>query len=122
MLAAVLACEEGTILSHGSAAELLGLWDKQLPVMHVIPSDWSGRKIDGIRWHRVRLPLPDEIEIGTESRAQRSPARSWTWPVDPAGGSYGDWWSKRRSCGSSTSMRSIGSSPEDGVWERLACA
>jgi len=63
MLAAVRACEEGTILSHGSAAELLGLWDEQLPVMHVIPPDWSGRKIDGIRWHRVRLPLPDEVEV-----------------------------------------------------------
>jgi hypothetical protein len=63
MLAAVLACETGTVLSHGSAAELLGLWDKELPVVHVIPPDWSGRKIQGIRWHRVRLPLPDEVEI-----------------------------------------------------------
>lgn len=63
MLAAVLACEKGTVLSHGSAAELLGLWTKQLAVVHVIPPDWSGRKIPGIRWHRVRLPLPDEIEI-----------------------------------------------------------
>jgi very-short-patch-repair endonuclease len=63
MLAAVLACDSGTVLSHGSAAELLGLWDKRLPVMHVIPPDWSGRAIDGIRWHRVRLPLLDELEI-----------------------------------------------------------
>jgi len=63
MLAAVLACDEGTVLSHGSAAELLGLRDKRLPVMHVIPPDWSGRKIDGIRWHRVRLPDADEIEF-----------------------------------------------------------
>ena len=63
MLAAVLACDEGTALSHGSAAELLGLWDKQLATVHVIPPDWSGRKISGIRWHRVRLPLADEIEI-----------------------------------------------------------
>jgi very-short-patch-repair endonuclease len=62
-LAAVLACDEGTVLSHGSAAELLGLWEKRLPVVHVIPPDWSGRKIDGIRWHRVRLPDADEIEI-----------------------------------------------------------
>jgi very-short-patch-repair endonuclease len=62
MLAAVLACEKGTVLSHGSAAELLGLWDKRLALVHVIPPDWSGRKIPGIRWHRVRLPLPDEIE------------------------------------------------------------
>lgn len=63
LLAAVLACEERAVLSHGSAAEMLGLWDKQLAVVHVIPPDWSGRKISGIRWHRVRLPLPDEIEI-----------------------------------------------------------
>lgn len=63
MLAAVLACEEGTVLSHGSAAELLGLWDKQPVPVDVIPPDWSGRKIQDIRWHRVRLPLPDELEI-----------------------------------------------------------
>ncbi|HEY6550162.1 MAG TPA: DUF559 domain-containing protein [Solirubrobacterales bacterium] len=63
MLAAALACDEDTVVSHGSAAELLGLWDKQLPVIHVIPPDWSGRKVPGIRWHRVRLPLLDEIEV-----------------------------------------------------------
>lgn len=63
MLAAYLACGEGTVISHGSAAELLGLWDKQLPVVDVIPPDWSGRKIEGIRWHRVRLRLADEVEI-----------------------------------------------------------
>lgn len=63
MLGAVLACGEGTVLSHGSAAELLGLWEKRLPVTHVIPPDWSGRKIEGIRWHRVRLPLGDEFEV-----------------------------------------------------------
>lgn len=63
MLGAVLACGDGTILSHGSAAELLGLWEKRLTVMHVVPPDWSGRKIDGVRWHRVRLPPPDEFEI-----------------------------------------------------------
>jgi very-short-patch-repair endonuclease len=63
MLAGVLACEGGTVLSHGSAAELLGLWDKRLPVVHVIPPDWSGRKIDGICWHRVRLPDADELKV-----------------------------------------------------------
>ena len=63
MLAAVLSCDEDTVVSHGSAAELLGLWDKQLPVIHVIPPDGSGRKIPGIRWHRVRLPRLDEIEV-----------------------------------------------------------
>jgi very-short-patch-repair endonuclease len=63
MLAAILACESGTVLSHGSAAELLGLWDKRLPVVHVIPSDWSGRKIPDIRWHRVRLPASNETTV-----------------------------------------------------------
>jgi very-short-patch-repair endonuclease len=68
MLAATLACESGTVLSHGSAAELLGLWDKRLPVVHVIPPDWSGRKVPDIRWHRVRLPASDEITIRDKIR------------------------------------------------------
>lgn len=51
------------MVSHGSAAELLGLWDKRLPVIDVIPPSWSGRKIEGIRWHHVRLPGANEIEI-----------------------------------------------------------
>jgi hypothetical protein len=59
MLAAMLSCGDGTVVSHGSAAELLGLWNRQLPVVEVITPNWSGRKIDGIRWHRVRLPLDD---------------------------------------------------------------
>lgn len=63
MLAASLACGEGTVISHGSAAELLGLWKKRVAVIDVIPPNWSGRKIPNIRWHRVRLPLDDEIEI-----------------------------------------------------------
>lgn len=63
MLAAVLTCDEGAVLSHGSAAEMLGLWDKQLAFVHVVPPNWSGRKIPRIRWHRVRLPLSDEVEI-----------------------------------------------------------
>ena len=63
MLAACLACGENTVISHGSAAELIGLWGKRLPVIDVIPPTWSGRKIPDIRWHRVRLPLADEIEV-----------------------------------------------------------
>jgi very-short-patch-repair endonuclease len=63
MRAAVLACADGTVLSHGSAAELIGLWDKRQTPVDVIPPNWSGRKIRDIRWHRVRLPLPDEFEI-----------------------------------------------------------
>jgi very-short-patch-repair endonuclease len=63
MLAAVLACPAGTVLSHGSAAELIGLWDKQLAYIEVIPPDWSGRKIDGIRWHRVLMPTGAEVAV-----------------------------------------------------------
>lgn len=63
LLAAVLACDTGTVISHGSAAELLRLWEKRPLVVDVIPPDWSGRKIPSIRWHRVRLPPPDEVEI-----------------------------------------------------------
>ena len=63
MHAAALACGDGTVLSHGSAVELIGLWDKMPAVIDVIPPNWSGRKIDGIRWHKVRYPTPDEIEV-----------------------------------------------------------
>ncbi len=63
MLAAVLACGDGTVLSHGSAAELLGLWNKRAVPVDVIAPRRAGRKIQGIRWHNVRRPLPDEVEI-----------------------------------------------------------
>lgn len=63
MLAAVLACGDGTVLSHGSAAELQGLWNKQLVPVDVIPPRRAGRKIPDIRWHNVLRPTPDEIEI-----------------------------------------------------------
>jgi hypothetical protein len=81
MLAAVLACGNGTILSHGSAAELIGLWDKQPVLVDVIPPNWSGRKIQGIRWHRVLLPTPEEIEV-REGIPCTTPARTL---VDMAG-------------------------------------
>jgi hypothetical protein len=107
MLAATLACESGTVLSHGSAAELLGLWDKRLPVVHVIPPDWSGRKVPDIRWHRVRLPASDEITVRDRIRCTTISRTI----VDMAGqsgwGSYGAWSSRRRSCGCSTLTRSI---------------
>jgi len=63
MFAAVLACGDGTVLSHGSAAELQGLWDKRPIPVDVIPPRRAGRKIPDIRWHNVRRPAPDEIEI-----------------------------------------------------------
>lgn len=66
MLAAVLASGERAVLSHGSAAELLGLWDKRPVPVDVIAPSQSGRKIQDIRWHNVRRPLPDEIEARDE--------------------------------------------------------
>jgi hypothetical protein len=63
MFAAVLACGEGAVVSHGSAAELLGLWDKEGTLVEVIAGGGAGRKVRGIRWHRGG-PLPgDEVTV-----------------------------------------------------------
>lgn len=61
MLAAVLACGEGAVVSHGSAAELLGLWDKRPVLVNITGSSQAGRKIDGVRWHRVLRPERWEV-------------------------------------------------------------
>jgi hypothetical protein len=60
MLAAVLACGEGAVLSHGAAAALLGLRDHVPAVISVIAPRQSGRKIPGIRRHYVPYPARDE--------------------------------------------------------------
>jgi Protein of unknown function (DUF559) len=61
MLAAVLACGDGAVVSHVSAAELLGLWNKRPVVIHVTAPGKRGRRIDGIRWHRSGPLAPDEM-------------------------------------------------------------
>lgn len=61
MLAAVFACGDRAVVSHGSAAELLGLWDAKPTLVHVIGPNQAGRKIDGIRLHRVSLPGSGEV-------------------------------------------------------------
>lgn len=58
--AAVLACGPGTVISHRSAAALMGLLDRGPVVIDVIAPALRGRAIDGIRPHRVRLPAGDE--------------------------------------------------------------
>jgi very-short-patch-repair endonuclease len=60
MQAAVLACGPRTLVSHGSAAALLGLSERPPALIHVISAGERGRGIDGIRWHRVPVPGPDE--------------------------------------------------------------
>jgi hypothetical protein len=61
MMAAVLACGRGTVLSHQSAAVLLGLADRAPAVVDVIAPGNRGRKIDGIRAHPVLPPTPAEV-------------------------------------------------------------
>lgn len=79
--AAALACGKGAVISHRSAGALLGLLDKGPVVIDVIAPPSRGRKIDGIRFHRVRPPRPDEV--GTVAGIPcTSPARTL---VDLAG-------------------------------------
>lgn len=86
-----LACGDGAVVSHRSAGALLGLLDKGPTVIDVIAPPSRGRKIDGIRFHRVRAPRRDEA--GTVNGIPcTSPARTL---VDLAG-TVGDW--TMRSC------------------------
>jgi very-short-patch-repair endonuclease len=79
--AATLACREGAFVSHRSAGALLGLLSEGPVVIDVIAPPSRGRKIDGIRFHRVRPPRRDEV--GTvDGIPCTSPARTL---VDLAG-------------------------------------
>jgi very-short-patch-repair endonuclease len=60
ILAAVLACGEGAVVSHDSAAALLGLRDQMPTVIHLIAPRQLGRKIPGIRRHYVPHPAQGE--------------------------------------------------------------
>lgn len=60
LYAAVLACGDGAVISHRSAAALLGLLDKGPVVIDVIASGTRGRAVDGIYLHRVRPLRPNE--------------------------------------------------------------
>lgn len=53
----------GVVLSHGSAAELIGLWDKRAGPIDVIAPRRGGRRIQDVRWHNVSRPRSDEVEI-----------------------------------------------------------
>jgi hypothetical protein len=62
MMAAVLACGKGAVVSHLTAAHLLSLRDRLPASVEVIAPNGSGRKIDGIRRHHV--PFPRRVETG----------------------------------------------------------
>jgi very-short-patch-repair endonuclease len=86
LMAAVLACGKGALISHRSAAALLGLIDKAPVVIDVIAPGDRGRRIDGIYLHHVRPPRLEET--GSVDRIPcTSPARTL---VDLAG-VVGEW-------------------------------
>jgi hypothetical protein len=61
--AALLACGDGAVASHGTAAAFHGLWDKAPLLIDVTVPVEAGRKIDGIRCRRCRYPEPEEVEF-----------------------------------------------------------
>jgi very-short-patch-repair endonuclease len=63
LLAAVLACGPGAVVSHGSAAFLLDLWEFEPAEVDVIAPIQAGRKIDGIRRRFVPPPSGPEMEL-----------------------------------------------------------
>jgi predicted transcriptional regulator of viral defense system len=63
MCAAVLACGDGAVVSHMTAAELLGLWDRQPVLIDVIAPGKRGCRIDGLRWHLGHPLAPDEVTV-----------------------------------------------------------
>jgi very-short-patch-repair endonuclease len=80
-LAAVLACGEDAVVTHLTAAALLGLRDRSPAVVDVVSPGQAGRKLDGIRAHFVPLPGPTEVVI-RDGIPCTSPARTL---VDLAG-------------------------------------
>jgi hypothetical protein len=61
--AALLACGEGAVVSHATAAAFHGLWDKWPHLIDVTVPVEAGRKLDGIRCRRCRYPEPEEVEV-----------------------------------------------------------
>jgi very-short-patch-repair endonuclease len=61
MLAATLSCGEGSVVSHGTAAWLLGLRSWRPKEIDVIAPVESGRKIAGIRRRFVPPPVGGEV-------------------------------------------------------------
>lgn len=81
MRAAALACGTEAVVSHRSAAALMGFVNRAPVVVDVIALGTRGRRIDGIHQHRVRIPV--RAETGTvDGIPCTSPARTL---VDLAG-------------------------------------
>jgi len=72
--AAVLACGEGAVISHGTAAAFYDLRDRWPALIDVTGDRQAGRKLGGIRCRRCRYPTPEEIVVH-EGIPFTSPAR-----------------------------------------------
>lgn len=79
--AATLACGEGSLVSHGTAAALLGFWRNPPPRIDVIAPLEAGRKIAAIRRRHVPFPRSGEAWL-YEGVPCTTPARTI---VDVAG-------------------------------------
>jgi len=75
MSAAVLACGTGAVVSHSSAAFLLGLWESAPRTIHVIAANELGRKIPGIQRHHVPPPVGKDMSTH-EAIPCTSPSRT----------------------------------------------
>lgn len=63
LLAAVLACGEGSMVSHGTAAAFWGLRDAWPRLVDVTVTCEAGRKLAGIRPRRCRYPAAEEVVV-----------------------------------------------------------
>jgi uncharacterized protein DUF559/putative AbiEi antitoxin of type IV toxin-antitoxin system len=61
--AAVLACGDGAVISHGTAAAFYDLRNQWPALIDVTGGRQAGRKLDGIRCRRCRYPTPEEIVV-----------------------------------------------------------
>jgi very-short-patch-repair endonuclease len=61
LLAATLACGEGSVVSHGTAAWVYGLSQRRPAAIDVIAPVEGGRKIAGVRRRFVPLPVGREV-------------------------------------------------------------
>jgi very-short-patch-repair endonuclease len=61
--AAALACGPGAVVSHRSAAYLLGIGERSPQVVDVIVPRQRGRKVDGIRVHTAPYPARHELRV-----------------------------------------------------------
>jgi very-short-patch-repair endonuclease len=75
LMSATLACGRGTVVSHGTAAWLLGLWEAKPGEVEVIAPVEAGRKIGGIRRRFVPRPSVEHVVV-VQGIACTSPSRT----------------------------------------------